>query len=87
MADAEKFGLVLLDNVKARFFEEGTNLAPLNKVNVRALVQGKADAAASWQAFPALGVAEKKTLPSASASAGQDVHGGAFRSRGCPVTS
>eukprot|EP00959_Pyramimonas_sp_CCMP1952_P317248 6639803-Pyramimonas_sp.AAC.1 len=62
LADAEARGLVLPDNVRARYLEEGADLTPQNKINMRTLAGGKLDAASIRGALLQLDAAEKLIL-------------------------
>eukprot|EP00959_Pyramimonas_sp_CCMP1952_P140800 2946850-Pyramimonas_sp.AAC.1 len=63
LSDAEARGLVLPDNVKARYLEEGANLSTQNKINMRKLAGGRLDAASMRSALLQLDVTEKVVLP------------------------
>eukprot|EP00959_Pyramimonas_sp_CCMP1952_P305754 6398382-Pyramimonas_sp.AAC.1 len=60
LADAAARGLVLPDNVLARYLEEGANLSAQNKINLRTLAGGQKDAASIRSALLLLDVQEKR---------------------------
>eukprot|EP00959_Pyramimonas_sp_CCMP1952_P107443 2246325-Pyramimonas_sp.AAC.1 len=69
-AEVERFGLALPDQVKARFFEEGAQLTPQDRINLKTLAAGKSDSTSIRQALLLLDVRDKSMLPT---SASQNV--------------
>eukprot|EP00959_Pyramimonas_sp_CCMP1952_P087728 1835665-Pyramimonas_sp.AAC.1 len=63
LSDAEARGLILPDNVRARYLEEGANLSTQNRINMRTLAGGRLDATSIRSALLQLDVTEKVVLP------------------------